>query len=105
MQRKQSIRCSKISILGKTMIVSEKGRSFERGKAVGLELRKSVIDMIVKEDGDVTNGNFPGSFKNVAQHLSLSLSFVRKLWKQCCDSRGITPQRQFREAIRQTWDP
>ncbi len=74
------------------MIVSGKGRSFERGKAVRMELRKSVIDMIVKEGGDVTTENFPGSFKNVAQHFSLSVSFICKLWKQCCETGDITPQ-------------
>ena len=74
------------------MIVSKKGRSYERGKAVGIELRKSVIDMIVKEGGDVMTGYFPGSFKNVAQHFSLSLSTVCKLWKQCCETGDITAQ-------------
>ena len=74
------------------MIVSRKGRSYERGKAVGVELRKSVIDWIVKEGGDLTTGNFPGSFTNVAKHFSLSVSFVSKLWKQCCDTADICPQ-------------
>ncbi len=86
------------------MIVSGKGRSFERGKAVGMELRKSVIDMIVKEGGDVTTWNFPGSFKNVAQHFSLSVSFVCKLWKQCCEW-GILLRSGKVETIRHTWDP
>ena len=74
------------------MIVSGKGRSYERGKAVGIELRKSVIDMIVKEGGDITTGTFTGSFKNVAQHFSLSVSFVCKLWKQCCKTGDLTAQ-------------
>ena len=40
------------------MRVSGKGRYFESGKAVGIELPKSVIDMIVREGGDVVTGYF-----------------------------------------------
>ena len=74
------------------MRVSGKGRSFESGKAVGIELRKSVIDMIVRQSGDVMTGYFNGSFKNVAKHLSVSLSFLSELWKQCCETGDITAQ-------------
>lgn len=74
------------------MPVSGKGRSYERGKAVGMDLRKSVIDMIIREGGDVTTGKSPGLFKNVAQHFSVSVSFVSKLWKQCCETGDIAAQ-------------
>lgn len=74
------------------MNISRKGRQYERSKAVGIELRKSVIDMIVTEGGDIMTGNFPGSFNNVAKHFSLSVSFVYKLWKQCCKTGDITAQ-------------
>ena len=57
------------------MIVSRKGRSYDRGKAVGVELRKNVIDWIVKEGGDITTGNFPGSFTNVAKHVERVVRF------------------------------
>ena len=70
-----------ISISTVKMIVSRQGWSY-----------KSVIDWIVKEGGDITTGNFPGSFTNVAKHFSLSVSFVSKLWKQCCNTADITLQ-------------
>ena len=48
--------------------------------------------MIVREIEDVVAGYFNGSFKNVAKHFSLSLSFVSKLWKQYCETGDMTAQ-------------
>lgn len=81
-----------IAYLAITMRVTSKGRSFESGKAVGIELRKSIMDMIVREGGDVVTGYFQGSFSKVANHFSLSISTVSKLWKQCCKTGDITAQ-------------
>ena len=52
------------------------------------------IDMIVTESEDVVKGYFNGSFKNVAKHFSVSLSFVTKLWKQCCETGDMTAQQE-----------
>jgi transposase len=68
------------------MKVSRKGRSYENGKALTIDLRRAILDEIVLRGGNTITGYFPGTFQAVAQKFRVARSTVRKIWRLYCDS-------------------
>lgn len=78
-----------IFVLMATLEVTSKGRKYQRGKPLSLELRDCIIDTIIDEGGDIASGYFPGSYKAVGERFKVSDFVVRKLWKQVCSDRRL----------------
>ena len=74
------------------MKVSRKGRSYENGKALTIDLRRAILDEIVLRGGNTITGYFPGTFQAVAQKFRVARSTVRKIWRLYCDSFREDPQ-------------
>ena len=45
------------------MNVSKRGRTYQRGNSILIDLRRSIIDEIVLPGGDILTGIFPGSHR------------------------------------------
>ena len=71
--------------------VTSKGRKHCFGKSLSLEIRDSIIDVMVEEGGDIGSGFFPGSYNAIADRFKVSDFAVRKLWKQVCCERKLEP--------------
>ena len=76
--------------------VNSKGRTFKE-KSASKVLRRSIIDSVLVQDGDVVSGEVSrGLFSNVADQFMTSKSFVTKLWKQTVTTGNHqAPKRQF----------
>ena len=62
--------------------VNSKGRTFVKRKSASEELRRSIVDSVLAQGGDVVSGKLPrGLLSNVADQFMTSKSFVTKLWK------------------------
>ncbi len=72
------------------MKLSKRGRTFDCGKAVSDDLKKSIIDEIVLAGGNVVTGYFPGTYEAVAAKFRVARSTVRKVWERFCDSNELT---------------
>jgi hypothetical protein len=53
------------------MNVSQKGRSYHKGKSLQNYLPSLIIDEIVEEGGDIVTRFFPGNLANVARKFKL----------------------------------
>ena len=71
--------------------VSRKGRTYEQGKALSNDTRRSIIDKIISRGGQKETGIFPGKYMDVAGELDLSSAVVSKIWKQYCQTSSISP--------------
>ena len=67
------------------MKTSKRGQTFESGKSLSTDLRRSIIDEIVLGGGNVITGYFPGHYKAVASRFCVARSTVRKIWKRYCE--------------------
>ena len=67
------------------MKISKRGRTFESGKSLSTDLRRSIIDEIVLGGGNVITGYFPGYYEAVASRFRVARSTVRKIWKRYCE--------------------
>ena len=67
------------------MPLNERGRTFESGKALSNDLRRSIIDEVVLAGGNIVTGYFPGTYQAVATKFRVARSTVRKVWKNFCD--------------------
>ena len=61
------------------------GRTFESGKALSNDLRRSTIDEVVLAGGNIVTGCFPETYQAVATKFRVARSTVRKVWKNFCD--------------------
>lgn len=68
------------------MQVSRRGRTFENGKALSEDIRRSVIDEIVLAGGNTLTGYFPGTYEAIASKFRLARSTVRKVWRNYCEN-------------------
>ena len=66
--------------------ISARGRLFDRGKALNIDLRRKIIQDIIEEGGDFATGFFPGSFSLIACKNRVKYDTVRKIWKDLCDN-------------------
>ena len=54
--------------------VNSKGRTFVKGKSASEELRRSIIDSVVAQGGDVVSGEVPrGLLSNVADQFDFKI--------------------------------
>ena len=67
------------------MEVSKRGRTYERGKSISIDLRRSIIDEIVLARGDTITGTFLGSYEQIAAKFRVARSTVTKIWRRYCD--------------------
>ena len=63
-------------------ILSQKGRSYRRGKPLQNDLRSLIIDAIVDTGGDIVTGYFQGNFAAIARTFKLKRDAVVKVWRQ-----------------------
>lgn len=77
--------------MSKMWKVSRKGRTYERGKALSRDARKSIIDKIISREGRKETGIFPGKYTDVAKELDLSSVVVSKISKQYCQTSSFSP--------------
>jgi hypothetical protein len=71
------------------MNVSKRGRTFENGKSLSIDIRRSIINEIVLGGpGDIITGYFPGTYEAVATKFRFARSTVRKVWNRFCDEFG-----------------
>ena len=63
------------------MPLNNGGRTFECGKALSNDLRRSSIDEIVSTGGNT----FSGTYEAVATKFRVARSTVRKVWKNFCN--------------------
>ena len=69
----------------KNMEVSKRGRTYETGKSISIDLRRSIIDEIVLAGGDTITGTFLGSYEQIAEKFRVARSTVTKIWRRYCD--------------------
>ena len=74
------------------MKISKRGRTFESGKSLSTNIRRSIIDEIILGGGNVVTGYFPGYYETVASRFRVTRSTVRKIWKQYCEGFSEEPQ-------------
>ena len=60
--------------------LSAKGRTYIKGRALSDDFRKSIVDELVRNGGDVNTGYFPGRFSDVANNMKVARSCVEKVW-------------------------
>ena len=60
--------------------ISKKGRTYIKGRAVGSDLRRIVIDDIISAGGCPETAYFPGEFKYVADKFKLSNTTIKNIW-------------------------
>ena len=74
------------------MKISKRGRTFESGKSLSTDIRRSIIDEIILGGGNVVTGYFSGYYETVATRFRVARSTVRKIWKQYCEGFSEEPQ-------------
>jgi hypothetical protein len=67
-------------------LLSARGRLYDRGKALHIDLRRKIIQDITEKGGDFVTGFFPGSFSLIASENRVKYDTVRKIWKDLCDN-------------------
>ena len=70
---------------------SKRGRSYQSGKALSLDIRSTIIDKIIDRGGNKVTGYFPGRFVDIANELNLSSAVVSKIWKQFYETNSLSP--------------
>lgn len=64
---------------------SKYGRTYENGKALSLDFRRSIIDKILQEGGNRATRNIPTGYKNIAAYFKVAPNTVKKIWKRFCE--------------------
>ena len=72
--------------------LSAKGRTYIKGRALSDDFRKSIVDELVRNGGDVNTGYFPGRFSDVANNMKVARSCVEKVWKRLHTERTVQPK-------------
>ena len=77
--------------------VTSKGRSFVSRKALSKELRTLIVDKIISEGGNPLTGEFTNSsYSEIGRSVRVCHATVAKIWKQFCETRSISPNRNYR---------
>ena len=58
------------------MKISKRGRTFESGKNLSTDLRRSIIDEIILNGGNAITGYFSGYYETVASRFRVARSTV-----------------------------
>lgn len=84
------------------LLVNKSGRTYKSGVPLSDDMRRLVIDSILKEGGDRATGYFPFSFASVAKTLKLSPNTVQKIWRKFCENYNegaLRPGGDFRSKL------
>ncbi|CAB3982278.1 transcriptional regulator [Paramuricea clavata] len=73
------------------MKVGKRGRTWESGKSISIDLRRAIIDEIVLAGGDIVTGNFPGCYEQIATKFCVARITVRKIWKRYVEEFSENP--------------
>jgi len=74
------------------MLLSNSGRTYERGKPLSPDFRRLIIDEIVKLGGNIATGFFPGSITMLANKFHVSRSSIRRIWQRFCEEFTELPR-------------
>ena len=72
--------------------INSKGRTFLNGCALSQDLRKLIVDEIVRNGGDINTGYFPGKFSDVANAFKVSRTTVKNIWQRLHMERTNEPR-------------
>ena len=72
--------------------INSKGRTFVNGCALSQDLRKLIVDEIVRNGGDINTGYFPGKFSDVANAFKVSRTTVENIWQRLYMERTNEPR-------------
>lgn len=75
-------------------MISQRGRTYEKGLPLSIDLRRSIIDEIVRNGGDIHSGYFAGQFSEVARKYRVSISCVTKLWHRMHEERTLEAKKK-----------
>ena len=70
------------------------GRLYSRGKALGEDLRRKIIQDIIEKGGDFTTGFFVGSFSAISKENRVKCDTVKTIWKNLCENGDEKVKRQ-----------
>ena len=73
--------------------INLKGRTFVNGCALSQDLRKLIVDEIVRNGGDINIGYFPGKFSDVLNVFEVSRTTVKNIWQHLHMERTTEPCR------------
>jgi len=73
--------------------INRQGRTFIKGQALSSDFKRSIVDDIIRNGGDVVSGYFPGQFSDVANSLKVSRETVKNIWKRLHSDGTIDPRR------------
>ena len=74
------------------MLKTKTGRSYIPGKALSEDIRRGIIDTIVRNGGDHISGFFGGSYSDVARKFNVSRQSAKNVWRKFVDSGEIGPR-------------
>ena len=72
--------------------INSKGKTFVNGCALSQDLRKLIVDEIVRNGGDINTGYFPGKFSNVANAFKVSRTTMKNIWQRLHMERTNKPR-------------
>ena len=72
--------------------INSKGRTFVNGCALSQDLRKLIVDEIVRNGGDINTGYFSGKFSDVANAFKVSRTTVKNIWQRLHMERTNKPR-------------
>ena len=73
--------------------INSKEKTFVNGGALSQDLRKLIVDEIVRNGGDIYTGYFPGKFSLVANAFEVSRTTVKNIWQRLHMERTTEPRR------------
>ena len=71
--------------------ISKKGRTYIKGRFVGSDLRRIVIDDIISAGRCPETAYFLGEFKYVADKFKLSNTTIKNIWVSFCERKTVDP--------------
>ena len=74
--------------------INTKGRTFIKGQALSSDFRRSIVDEIVRNGGDIVSGYFPGRFSDIANSFKVSRETVKNIWNRLHNDGTIEPRKK-----------
>ncbi|CAB4017230.1 Ankyrin repeat domain-containing 34B [Paramuricea clavata] len=74
--------------------VSERKRTYVRGKPLGNDLRSLIIDEIIHSGGNIITREYPGNFFAIAKRFSVHDSTVNNIWSNYCENKTLDPKKK-----------
>ena len=81
-----------ITCMAHLVKVSKLGQHFERGKVLSADLRRSVIDKILRNGGNRATGEFDGSLKDIGHRFNIYGNTLRNIRECFCTEYDEQPR-------------